>query len=57
MNKFYKSVFFLVLSLQFSNLNGDILIHAGKLIDVETGKIDSRKSIINHYLPLSRLNW
>tara|TARA_B000000565_G_C23750207_1_gene364337 strand:- start:30 stop:1352 length:1323 start_codon:yes stop_codon:yes gene_type:complete len=46
MNNFYKSVFFLVLSLQFSYLNGDILIHAGKLIDVETGKIDSRKSII-----------
>ena len=46
MNKFNKSVFFLVLSVQFFYLNGDVLIHAGNLIDVETGKIESRKSIV-----------
>ena len=46
MNIFNKSVFFLVLSVQFFNLNGDVLIHAGNLIDVETGKIESRKSIV-----------
>ena len=46
MNIFNKSVFFLVLSVQFSYLNGDVLIHAGNLIDVETGKIESRKSIV-----------
>ena len=46
MNIFNKSVFFLVLSVQFFYLNGDILIHAGNLIDVETGKIESRKSIV-----------
>ena len=38
--------FFLVLSVQFFYLNGDVLIHAGNLIDVETGKIESRKSIV-----------
>ena len=42
----FKSIFFIVLSVQFFYLNGDVLIHAGKLIDVETGKVDSRKSII-----------
>ena len=46
MNIFNKSVFFLVLSVQFFYLNGDVLIHAGNLIDVETGKIESRKSIV-----------
>ena len=46
MNIFNKSVFFLVLSVQFFDLNGDVLIHAGNLIDVETGKIESRKSIV-----------
>ena len=46
MNIFKKSVFFLVLSVQFFNLNGDVLIHAGNLIDIETGKIESRKSIV-----------
>ena len=46
MNMFNKSVFFLVLSVQFFYLNGDVLIHAGNLIDVETGKIESRKSIV-----------
>ena len=46
MNRFNKSVFFLVLSVQFFYLNGDVLIHAGNLIDVETGKIESRKSIV-----------
>ena len=46
MNLFNKSVFFLVLSVQFFYLNGDTLIHAGNLIDVETGKIESRKSIV-----------
>ena len=46
MNKFNKSIFFLVLSVQFFYLNGDVLIHAGNLIDVETGKIESRKSIV-----------
>ena len=46
MNIFNKSVFFLILSLQFFYLNGDVLIHAGNLIDVETGKIESRKSIV-----------
>ena len=46
MNIFSKSVFFLVLSVQFFYLNGDVLIHAGNLIDVETGKIESRKSIV-----------
>ena len=40
MNIFNKSVFFLVLSVQFFYLNGDILINAGNLIDVETGKIE-----------------
>ena len=46
MNILNKSVFFLVLSVQFFYLNGDVLIHAGNLIDVETGKIESRKSIV-----------
>ena len=46
MNIFNKSVFFLVLSVQFFYLNGDVLIHAGNLIDIETGKIESRKSIV-----------
>ena len=46
MNIFNKSVFFIVLSVQFFYLNGDVLIHAGNLIDVETGKIESRKSIV-----------
>ena len=46
MKIFNKSVFFLVLSVQFFYLNGDVLIHAGNLIDVETGKIESRKSIV-----------
>ena len=46
MNIFNKNVFFLVLSVQFFYLNGDVLIHAGNLIDVETGKIESRKSIV-----------
>ena len=46
MNIFNKSVFFLVLSVQFFYLNGDVLIHAGNLNDVETGKIESRKSIV-----------
>ena len=46
MNIFNKSVFFLILSVQFFYLNGDVLIHAGNLIDVETGKIESRKSIV-----------
>ena len=46
MNIFNKSVFFLVFSVQFFYLNGDVLIHAGNLIDVETGKIESRKSIV-----------
>ena len=46
MNIFNKSVFFLVLSVQFFYLNGDVLIYAGNLIDVETGKIESRKSIV-----------
>ena len=46
MNRFNKSVFFLVLSVQFFYLNSDVLIHAGNLIDVETGKIESRKSIV-----------
>ena len=46
MSIFNKSVFFLVLSVQFFYLNGDVLIHAGNLIDVETGKIESRKSIV-----------
>ena len=46
MNIFNKSAFFLVLSVQFFYLNGDVLIHAGNLIDVETGKIESRKSIV-----------
>ena len=46
MNILNKSVFFLVLSIQFFYLNGDVLIHAGNLIDVETGKIESRKSIV-----------
>ena len=46
MNIFNKSVFFLVLSVQFFYLNGDVLIHAGNLVDVETGKIESRKSIV-----------
>ena len=46
MNIFNKSVFFLVLSVQFFYLNGDVLIHAGNLINVETGKIESRKSIV-----------
>jgi imidazolonepropionase-like amidohydrolase len=46
MNIFNRSVFFLVLSVQFFYLNGDVLIHAGNLIDVETGNIESRKSIV-----------
>jgi len=46
MNIFKRSVFFLVLSVQFFYLNGDVLIHAGNLIDVETGNIESRKSIV-----------
>ena len=46
MNKFNNRVFFLLLSIQFFYLNGDVLIHAGNLIDVETGKIESRKSIV-----------
>ena len=46
MNILNKSVFLLVLSVQFFYLNGDVLIHAGNLIDVETGKIESRKSIV-----------
>ena len=46
MNKLNNSVFFLLLSIQFFYLNGDVLIHAGNLIDVETGKIESRKSIV-----------
>ena len=46
MNKFNNSVFFLLLSIQFFYLNGDVLIHAGNLIDVETGKIESKKSIV-----------
>jgi len=46
MNKFNNSLFFLLLSIQFFYLNGDVLIHAGNLIDVETGKIESRKSIV-----------
>ena len=46
MNILNKNVFFLVLSVQFFYLNGDVLIHAGNLIDVETGKIESRKSIV-----------
>ena len=46
MNKLNNSVFFLLLSIQFFYLNGDVLIHAGKLIDVETGKIESKKSIV-----------
>ena len=44
MNIINKSVFFLILSVQFFHLNGDVLVHAGKLIDVETGKIEYRKS-------------
>jgi len=46
MNIFNKSVFFLVLSVQFFHLNSDVLIHAGNIIDVETGNIESRKSIV-----------
>jgi imidazolonepropionase-like amidohydrolase len=46
MNKLNNSVFFLLLSIQFFYLNGDVLIHAGNLIDVETGKIESKKSIV-----------
>ena len=46
MNIFNKSVFFLVLSVQFFHLNSDVLIHAGNIIDVETGYIESRKSIV-----------
>ena len=46
MNIFNRSVFFLVISVQFFYLNGDVLIHAGNLIDVETGNIESRKSIV-----------
>ena len=46
MNIFNKSVFFLVLSVQFFHLNSDVLIHAGNIIDVETGNIESKKSIV-----------
>ena len=46
MNIFNKSVFLLVLSVQFFHLNSDVLIHAGNIIDVETGNIESRKSIV-----------
>ena len=46
MNISNKSLFFLVLSVQFFHLNSDVLIHAGSIIDVETGNIESRKSIV-----------